>query len=118
MIWSDYEIWQVLLIVTASITGIEFLKSWIALQQFNLKQKIINERMQVKSRRWVSLCLSLLDVLNASCDGAKLLVVARAPLWVIPGVGLGIGIGSGVGYLMFKQKNTLHAWREMEEVTV
>ena len=113
MLWEDYEIWQVLLIVTASITGIEFLKSWIALQQFNLKQRIVNESLEVKSRRWISFYLSGLDVLNATCDGSKLLVVARAPLWVIPSVGVGIGLGSGVGYLLFKQPY-LRAWKEMD----
>jgi hypothetical protein len=117
MLWDSFEIWQVLLIVTTSITGLEFLKSWIALQNFKLKQRIVNEDLSNTSRRWVSVSLSCLDVLNASCDGVKLLVVARAPLWVIPGVGVGIGLGSGVGYMFFRAP-TVKVWRELEEPVV
>lgn len=107
---------QLFFFIAGVMTVLEFFKSWLGLQNFRLRQKIINENPQGPVRSMISLGIGVLEVLMATIEGGKVLVVARLPIYVMPALGIGIGCGSAAASRWFRQVD-IRAWHDLEDDT-
>ena len=106
---------ELFFVIAGIMTVLEFFKSWLGLQNFRLRQKIINDNPQGSVRSMISLGIGVLEVLGSTIEGGKVLVVARLPIYVMPALGIGIGAGSAAASRWFKQVD-IRAWHDLEEV--
>lgn len=111
---SDFGPTELFFFIAGIMTVLEFFKSWLGLQNFRLRQKIINENPQGSVRSMISFGIGVLEVVGATIEGGKVLVVARLPIYVMPALGIGIGVGSAAASRWFRQVD-IRAWHDLED---
>lgn len=102
MFWERWDDLTLILFILFSSSVLEFFKGYLGLQNLKVRTRILSDRPEGALRTRLAVEVGLLEVLMATIDGCKVVVVARMRLICVPFLGLGIGIGTGMSSKFFK----------------
>ena len=102
MFWETWDDSTLIVFILFTSTLLEFFKGYLGLQNLKVRTRILSDRPDGTLRTRMAMEIGILEVLMATIDGCKVVVVARMRLICIPFLGLGIGIGTGMSSKFFK----------------